>query len=160
MLPATASDIAVTMLPATAALPAVAIDPATAVLATVAAELTTPALATVAAEPATAELATVATDPATAVLAVASSVSTRLLAVPMDLTMAIIVGQGRPVVFQLPTYELRSRVAASPKSHSLRLEPVAAENFSMTTGGQTAHLRTEEQVEPDEGIADHGDHHR
>jgi hypothetical protein len=172
MLPATASDIAVTILPATAALPAVAIDPATAVLATVAAELTTPALATVAAEPATAvlatvaaepataELATVATDPATAVLAVASSVSTRLLAVPMDLTMAIIVGQGRPVVFQLPTFELRSRVAASPKSHSLRLEPVAAENFSMTTGGQTAHLRTEEQVEPDEGIADHGDHHR
>jgi hypothetical protein len=70
MLPATASDIAVTILPATATLPAVAIEPATAVLATVAAEVTTPALATVAADPATAVLATVAADPATAELAV------------------------------------------------------------------------------------------
>lgn len=72
-LPATASDIAVTILPATAALPAVAIDPATPALATVATDPATALLATVAAEPTTAELDTVATDPATAVEVVAAS---------------------------------------------------------------------------------------
>ena len=113
MLPATASDIAVTMLPATAALPAVAMDPATAVLATVAAELITPALATVAADPATAVLATVDTDPATAVLATvdtdpATAVlaavaveSTRVLS--RDLTMSFILRQRQPGVLSLST---------------------------------------------------------
>ncbi len=86
MLPATASDIAVTMLPATAALPAVAIDPATAVLATVATDPATPALATVAADPATPVLATVATDRTTAVLAAVASESTGPLSPSADVT--------------------------------------------------------------------------
>ncbi|MFF0815329.1 hypothetical protein ACFYVR_09280 [Rhodococcus sp. NPDC003318] len=115
MLPATPSDIAVTILPATAALPAVAIDPATAVLATVAAELATPALATVAAEPATAvlatvaaepataELATLATDPATAVLEVPVSQSAGLPSLPRDVTMAFILSSWHNRNFAPPT---------------------------------------------------------
>jgi hypothetical protein len=89
MLPATASDIAVTILPATAALPAVAIDPATAVL------------ATVDTDPATAELATVDTDPATAVLAAVAAKSSRPLS--RDLTMSFILRQGQPGVLSLHT---------------------------------------------------------
>jgi len=98
MLPATASENAVTRLPATAMLPAVPIEPATAALATVAADPVIPALATVAAapataalatvaaEPATAELSTVATDPATALPAAVASDSTRPLSVSRALT--------------------------------------------------------------------------
>jgi hypothetical protein len=62
MLPATASENAVTRLPATATLPTVPIEPATAALATVAAEPATPAPATVATDPATAVLDAVAGD--------------------------------------------------------------------------------------------------
>jgi hypothetical protein len=101
MLPASASDIAVTILPATAALPAVAIDPATAVL------------ATVAAEPATAVLATVATDPITAVLAAVASESIGPLSSLTDLTTAFILRQVRPAVFLPSTMQTAPCIAES-----------------------------------------------
>ena len=134
MLPATASDTAVTILPATAALPAVAIDPATAVL------------ATVAADPATAVLATVATDPTTAVLAAVASESTRPLSPLTDLTTAFILRQVRPAVLPLWTMQIVPCIAESS----------LARNPMVLTTSETAIV---EKPAYEDEHAGHGHHH-